>query len=570
MIDIQDSSTWKTSLALALFMMTGVVEAAEQRTSDPPVTGRPVPAMSHFDDRMVAHMEAHGIEAGILGIMRHGEIVYLRGFGHLRGDIPMRENALVRLASVVKPMTAAAVRHMIAAQPGLSLDSNAFDLGQAGGGVIDPFEDADPGLGWEAGNDWRLRQVSVEQLLRHTGGWDRHYVQDLTTRECDQAEALDMDSPPGRYNQLARAMGKPLQFPPGDPTSPHDHAYRGEWEANTSYNAGDVVSHDCDCIADFRRIAWIATANTSTEPTATNPAWTQATQPFPVVDEYANIGYLAMGIMVERRSGTSFLNYLRNNIVTRFDWIPWTEIRQARTYRFNDLSAPSNRRGQRREPRYYGHSAQRNVFNNCSSWLTANDSPYGYRDLEARLSHGGVIASAPVLLTLAEHYHIGSGTTWSSIGTPREEQTLWGEQRHGGAQQGVSTLLAQRSDGTNIFIFFNRRVTDATATNLYLNSGDASDQADQGIQGLVMGMNNSGNWPTATSDGFWVQVESASGGGLDDSGAFDAPLNGFGDAVMFLGHGSKVRMKPGTYDWTGTINRRLLIDAPLGTVRIGE
>jgi CubicO group peptidase (beta-lactamase class C family) len=555
---------------LALLVFGAPSAAAEQRSSHIPVTGRPVPEMTAFDDRMVAHMDAHDIGAGVLGIMRDGDIVYLRGFGHLRDDLPMRENALVRLASVVKPMTAAAVRHLVAAQPGLNLESHAFDLGQSGGGVIDPFEDADSSLGWDSGNDERLKEITVEQLLEHTGGWDRHYVRDLTTRECDQAEALGIGSPPGRYNQLARAMGKALQFQPGDPSSPHDSVYRGEWDEGTSYNQGDVVSHDCNCAADFRRIGWIALADTSTEPAFNNPVWEPADQPWPVVDEYANIGYLAMGVMVERRSGMSFLNYLRNNILTPSRWVPWTEIRRAHTFRYNDPSAPTNRRGFRREPVYVGNSSQWNVFDDCDTWLAAANAAYGYRDLEARLSHGGVIASAPAVLTLAQHYHIGSGTTWPSIGTPRDEQVLWGEQRHGGAQQGVSTLLVQRSGGTNIFIFLSKRISGATATSLYFNSGDASDQDDDGIRDLVIEMNNSGNWPTATSDGFWVQVESGSGGEVDDSGAFDAPLNGFGDAVFFLPNGSKVRLKPGIYDWTGTVNKKLLIDAPLGTVRIGD
>ncbi len=610
-------------LGTLLFASTTVIVVAEQKSQDIPVTGRPVPEMAQFDDRVVDHMEAHNIESAILGIMRDGEIVYLRGFGYLEPDPPdeaddeivMRENALVRLASVVKPMTAAAVRHLVSDKAGLDLDSNAFDLGQPGGGAINPYEGAHPDLAWDDDeNDQRLKDVTIEHLLWHKGGWDRGHAIDLTNRECLTAEDLEITSPPGRQNQLGWSMGRPLQFTPGDPSGqPHENTWKGAWDDQTNYESNDAVHHDDSAWVAVRSstnsepssgssawilladswlgnwsrdeayfngwaihhhgFAWVAAGDfVESEPFLTNDDWNLIAAA-PVDDRYANIGYLAMGLIVESWSGADFLDYVRQYLLPPSRWVPEHELGRTGTFRWNNDNVDEEHQGHEREPWYRGNHNRILVFDDdppCETSLSPDEAPYGHRDLEARLAHGGVMASAPVLLMLAQHYHVGSGTRSESIGTPREETDITSGLWHGGAQDGVSTFLGQRTDGTNIFIFLNRRTSDATASDLYFNDGDASDQSDKGIQALIEDLNDSDNWPTTTSDGFWVAPFTVSGDEQRAKGAFDAPLNGFGEASARLQDGSKVRLKPGTHDWTGTIEKKMLIDAPLGTVVIGE
>ena len=169
----------------------------------------PSPSLAVFDSLMVGFMSQHGIEAGALGIMRHGIIVFEKGFGWK--DSPHREalprDAMMRLASVSKPITAAAIRALI--DDGvLALDDRVFDLGQEGGGVLElePF----PALG-----DARLVDVTVLHLLQHRGGWDRTIVGDLTYREIEIAEAMSAPSPPGRINTVRYILGQPLESTPG-------------------------------------------------------------------------------------------------------------------------------------------------------------------------------------------------------------------------------------------------------------------------------------------------------------------------------------------------------------------
>lgn len=168
------------------------------------------PAEALFDTLMVEFTEKHGIGGAALGIMKDGEIVYDRAFGWMDPDrtIPIRQDVMMRLASVTKPITAAAI-HELARDGALELDAFVFDLGQPGGGLLDlaPF----PSLG-----DVRLTEVTVRQLLQHRGGWNRDIAGDLTSRkEIEIAEAMSVRSPPGRRNTVRYILGQPLQFAPG-------------------------------------------------------------------------------------------------------------------------------------------------------------------------------------------------------------------------------------------------------------------------------------------------------------------------------------------------------------------
>ena len=153
--------------------------------------------------------DLHGIGAAALGIMRQGEIVYEGAVGHMDDQrrVPVRQDIMMRVASVSKPITAAAVRKL-ESDGMLALDDRVFDLGQSGGGLleIDPF----PQLG-----DPRLADITVLHLLQHRGGWDRDVATDFVFREIEIAEAMSVASPPGRENTVRYVLGQPLQFSPG-------------------------------------------------------------------------------------------------------------------------------------------------------------------------------------------------------------------------------------------------------------------------------------------------------------------------------------------------------------------
>ena len=123
---------------------------------------------------------------------------------------PIVPDVMMRIASISKPVTAAAI-HKLAADGMLNLSDHVFELGQTGGGLLDiaPY----PRLG-----DARMAHITVLHLLRHQGGWDRHAFEpefDPPFREIEIAEAMSIDSPPSPMNTVRYMLGQPLQFAPG-------------------------------------------------------------------------------------------------------------------------------------------------------------------------------------------------------------------------------------------------------------------------------------------------------------------------------------------------------------------
>ncbi len=175
-----------------------------------PACGIPVPELASLDAAMQDIMQANDIGAGVLAVMKDDRVVYRRAFGWQDKErtIPLRPDCMMRIASITKPFTAAAIRHLISSGL-INLDSQVFSASDPGSGLLD----------YEAfgSRDARLTDITVEHLLRHQGGWDRDApgIPDHTYQEKQIAEELGVDSPPSRINVVRWIMGKPLQFDPG-------------------------------------------------------------------------------------------------------------------------------------------------------------------------------------------------------------------------------------------------------------------------------------------------------------------------------------------------------------------
>src|SRR5436190_22490535 len=76
-----------------------------------PISGRPVPNLAQLDTIMSDFMTdpSRNITAGVLGVSRGGRAIFLHGYGTLSPGTNLPETALFRLASVVKPITAATI-----------------------------------------------------------------------------------------------------------------------------------------------------------------------------------------------------------------------------------------------------------------------------------------------------------------------------------------------------------------------------------------------------------------------------------------------------------------------------
>jgi N-acyl-D-amino-acid deacylase len=171
------------------------------------VTGESDRRMTAYDDLMHDFMREHRPPGAALAVARNGKLVYARGFGFADTEKkePVQPNALFRIASVSKPLTAAACFRLIEKNK-LRLDTRVFEvLGYH------------PKSASSAHADPRLNQVTVRHCLQHTGGWDRNKSIDPMGNRAIRTIAQSLNSrPPIKPEQIIRyMMGQPLDFDPG-------------------------------------------------------------------------------------------------------------------------------------------------------------------------------------------------------------------------------------------------------------------------------------------------------------------------------------------------------------------
>src|SRR5262249_9689546 len=63
--------------------------------------------------------------------------------------------------------------------------------------------------------DPRWQEVTILQLLQHTGGWNRDKTFDPMFRSRQIANALDIKTPPKQEDIIRYMLGRPLDFDPG-------------------------------------------------------------------------------------------------------------------------------------------------------------------------------------------------------------------------------------------------------------------------------------------------------------------------------------------------------------------
>ena len=175
--------------------------------------------------------------------------------------------------------------------------------------------------------------------------------------------------------------------------------------------------------------------------------------------------------------------------------------------------------------------------------------------IEQMMAHGGTIASAQAMIHFANAYHLWYAN--DRIGRPITAADPMQAGGHSGRLDGTETLLQQRADGVVFYFALNR-----------------TDFGTPGYAGtLSMAITNQLNapagftWPNTTADGFWVNVGTESPGA--GYGGYHSTYQGFNSALVRVADDSRLRLKPGSQAWTGTITKRLQMDAPEGEVRIG-
>lgn len=188
----------KAILAVLLFHFS-IIAGAQDR----PVTGKKVADYEPIDHAVLEFMDKIGCTAATVAVSKEGKLLYSRGYGwkDQNRKMPTQPDALMRIASVTKPFTAAAIKNAIRAKE-LTYDAKAFELigvKPPGGKVADP----------------RLHTITVRHLLEHKGGWDRDIAFDPMFITGKIENTLRLNHPTRPVNVIEYMLTQPLQFEPG-------------------------------------------------------------------------------------------------------------------------------------------------------------------------------------------------------------------------------------------------------------------------------------------------------------------------------------------------------------------
>jgi N-acyl-D-amino-acid deacylase len=185
--------------ALILFVSAAVAE-------DVPVTGTPRPELAAVDAWMEKFLAEHQIPGAALAIVKDGHVVYSRGFGYADREAmqPVHPEALFRIASVSKPITAVAILKLVD-QGRLKLDDKVLDHLR-----YEPHFEKDGKF------DERWKQVTIQHCLSHTGGWDRDKSYDPMFQAARMAKSLQVELPILPEHIIRYQLGQPLDFDPGE------------------------------------------------------------------------------------------------------------------------------------------------------------------------------------------------------------------------------------------------------------------------------------------------------------------------------------------------------------------
>ncbi|MDF7813854.1 serine hydrolase [Hymenobacter sp. YC55] len=170
-----------------------------------PQTGRYEPALQPLDDAVQAFLQKWRIPGGAVALTKDGRLVYARGFGlaHRKAQTLVQPTHQFRIASLSKPITAAAIMLLVESQR-LQLDSPVFGPR----GIL-----ADSSYGTLA--DERMAQITIRHLLEHSAGWDREVSTDVMFDPVEIARLMDVYPPAGPKSIIRYALNRSLDFAPG-------------------------------------------------------------------------------------------------------------------------------------------------------------------------------------------------------------------------------------------------------------------------------------------------------------------------------------------------------------------
>jgi N-acyl-D-amino-acid deacylase len=149
-------------------------------------------------------MSKWGIHGASVAVAKDGRLVLAKAYGTTDKEksLSVQPDSLFRIASISKTITAVAILKLVE-EGKLLLEAKAFKL----------LDDLTPAAGKTA--DPRIYDITVRQLLQHSGGWDRDKSFDPMFYPTKAAIEVGSTQPATSETIIRYMMGQPLDFDPG-------------------------------------------------------------------------------------------------------------------------------------------------------------------------------------------------------------------------------------------------------------------------------------------------------------------------------------------------------------------
>ena len=378
-------------------------------------TGISNPYMTACDANVSNFLSTYNIPGATFALSKDGKLIYLRAFGNANtaGTEMTQPYHKFRIASLSKPITSIAIMKLV--EDGL-LNLNDLVFGTSG------ILGTDLDISSVVIADSRIYNIKVQHLLEHSAGWNR----DLN---C---------------------------FP--RPTSPYPYQTGG-----------------CDPISAPLYVSNITGTPNPVSKTALMRFLLEKGLDFApgTSNNYSNIGYLFLGRIIEKKTGLTYENYVKNNIFTPLG--------------ICDIELGKNLKADKkeREGEYIG-----NGYSTLSCYGTGVNVPweYGGFNIEAMDAHGGWIATASDLVKLlvavdnfSTKPDILSSATINTMVTPsattahyakgwniNSADNWW----HTGALDGTSSIMVRTNGGYTWAIILNKRIIGSSTNSFWSDLDD--------------------------------------------------------------------------------------------------
>jgi CubicO group peptidase (beta-lactamase class C family) len=167
-----------------------------------PVSGPDAVGAQPFDAGVSALLKRWNIPGAAIAVAKNGQLVLARGYGYANFEAKqlMQPDSMFRIGSNSKVLTSMAILHL--------KDQGLINLDTKFLSILTQYQVA-------PGGDPRIRDITIRDLLRHSGGWDRDKSGDPLSWQGSISKALSIPMPVLCPDIIRYMMGQPLDFAPG-------------------------------------------------------------------------------------------------------------------------------------------------------------------------------------------------------------------------------------------------------------------------------------------------------------------------------------------------------------------